>query len=123
MFSLIVVNDTNNSSIDKKFQLDTILNVLNNQKSKLIESRVEIEPDLYDAYLQEREVTHKKAPREAKFSIGSLYPGTWYLKSIDEAYRRTYDFKSLLNEKNEVNYDAKLAASLLNDQLTKLLSQ
>ena len=90
MFSL-VVNDKN---VNNRFSLENILGVLNAQKEKLSESRIEIEPDMYDAYLQQRELTHKQAPREAKFDQVTLYPGTWYFKSIDEKYRRVYDKKS-----------------------------
>jgi hydroxymethylglutaryl-CoA synthase len=113
MFSLLV-NDTN---VNSRFKLENILNTLNEQKTKLAESRIEIEPDMYDAYLQQREITHKQAPREAKFNETTLYPGTWYLKSIDEKYRRAYDKK--MNDKNGENFNANTSATHLNQQLSK----
>ena len=86
MFSLIVTETSN-----ERFTLNRILNNLNEQKTRLLENRVEIEPHLYDAYLQQREVMHKKVPREAQFKQNTLYEGSWNLKNIDANYRRSYD--------------------------------
>ena len=110
MFSL-TVTDTSN----ERFTLNRILNNLNEQKTRLLENRVEIEPRLYDAYLQEREVMHKKAPRESKFEKNTLYEGTWHLKSIDANYRRLYDRTS-----DENCFDKEKVLTYLNEELSKL---
>lgn len=110
MFSL-TVTDTSN----ERFTLNRILNNLNEQKTRLLENRVEIEPRLYDAYLQEREVMHKKAPRESKFEKNTLYEGTWHLKSIDANYRRIYGRTS-----DENCFDKEKVLTYLNEELSKL---
>lgn len=86
MFSLVVTENEN-----KRFTLENLLDTLKKQKLKLNENRVEVEPEQYDNYLKQREITNKKVPRESMFDPRALYPGTWYLKSIDECYRRVYD--------------------------------
>ncbi|RNA23808.1 hydroxymethylglutaryl- synthase 1, partial [Brachionus plicatilis] len=86
MFSVIIQENSNSS-----FTLENLLTKLEQQRTKLAEHRVEIEPELYDKYLQHRELVNKKVPREPNFIPNTLYPGTWYLKSIDQNYRRTYD--------------------------------
>lgn len=96
MFSLKVKH--NEANKESRFTLEKILSVLSEQKVKLAESRCEIEPEAYDAYLHEREQTHKKAPRQAKFSEETLYPGTWYFTSIDDKYRRSYEYKKLTHQ-------------------------
>ena len=112
MFSLLVKD----SSVHSRFNLETILTTLNEQKVRLAENRVEIEPDMYDAYLQQREHTHKQAPRDAKFGQATLYPGTWFLKSVDEKYRRVYDKK--LSEKHGEKFDSNATATHLNQMLS-----
>ena len=114
MFSLKIIGQNVNS----RFCLEKLLRVLNAQKCKLTESRIEIEPDMYDAYLQQRELTHKQAPREAKFDQSSLYPGTWYFKSIDEKYRRVYAKKSIENDA-QTTFDPSFIAFHLNKQMSK----
>lgn len=86
MFSIIIRE--NKSS---RFMLENLLEKLEEQRTKLNDHRIEIEPKLYDKYLQHRELHNKKVPFVSNFSPNTLYPGTWYLKSIDEKYRRTYD--------------------------------
>jgi hypothetical protein len=86
MFSVIVSENATN-----RFSLEKIHQNLGKQKLQLAENRVEIEPQLYDKYLNQRETWHKKAPRSTSLLPGSLFPGTWYFKSIDEKYRRSYE--------------------------------
>ena len=86
MFSLIITDDSSD-----RFTLDRMLSNLNKSKKRLVESRIEIEPQLYDRYLQAREKYHKNPSRECCPDTSTLYPGSWYLKSIDENYRRFYD--------------------------------
>lgn len=86
MFSIIIQENKSN-----RFKLENLLENLEKQRTKLVEHRVEVEPELYDKYLQHRELVNKKVPRQPIFVSETLYPGTWYLKSIDQNYRRTYD--------------------------------
>jgi len=86
MFSVIVSENARN-----RFSLEKIHQNLGKQKLQLVENRVEIEPQLYDKYLYQRETWHKKAPRSTNLLPDSLFPGTWYFKSIDEKYRRSYE--------------------------------
>ena len=113
MFSLKVTS----KNVNSRFSLENLLRILNDQKCKLTESRIEIEPDMYDAYLHQRELIHKQAPREAKFDQFSLYPGTWYFKSIDEKYRRAYDKKPSENNV-QTKFDSSCIAIHLNKQMS-----
>lgn len=108
MFSLQVIETAN-----ERFDLDKILLNLSEQKVNLLDNRIEIEPHLYDAYLNQREISHKKAPRESKFNISTLYSGTWGFKNIDEKYRRFYDRFS-----NNESYDKEKVRQYLNEKLS-----
>jgi hydroxymethylglutaryl-CoA synthase len=110
MFSLKVKQNEANKGA--RFTLEKILSVLNEQKVKLAETRCEIEPEAYDAYLHEREQTHKQAPKQAKFSQETLYPGTWYLTSIDDKYRRSYDYKKLTHQFDATSMEIHLNQNL-----------
>lgn len=94
MFSLFV-----SENVAHHFTLDKIHSNLSKQKRTLTEHRVEIEPELYDNYLKQREVSHKKAPRQSSLCPSSLFPGTWFFKSIDEKYRRVYERSAVTNER------------------------
>ena len=111
MYSLKIVENS-----DEKFTLEKIMDNLKEQERRLLEERVEIEPRLYDAYLKQREITNKKVPREPQSSAESLYPGTWYLKSIDASYRRLYARRDQAQP-----FDQKLAAQLINQNLSLIL--
>lgn len=86
MFSLRV----NANEPERDSQLGLIVDTLRQHRDNLELRRVKVEPELYDKYLQEREITNKKVPRKAQFTPDCLRPGTWYLTSVDERYRRTY---------------------------------
>ena len=116
MFSILVNEEAGKNLKDQRFTLNNILNILTLSKNNLTQNRIEIQPELYDSYLNVREINHKKPSREPFFSLNSLYPGTWYLKSIDENYRRFYERKSTSNEL----FDLKIAHEMLKNQLTKL---
>ena len=116
MFSILVNEEAGKNMKDQRFTLNNILNILTLSKNNLTQNRIEIQPELYDSYLNVREINHKKPSREPVFSLNSLYPGTWYLKSIDENYRRFYERKSTSNEL----FDLKIAHEMLNNQLTQL---
>lgn len=104
-----------NENQHQRFTLEHIHQNLNRKKSELTKNRIEIEPNLYDKYLNHREHIHKKAPRESSLKPSSLYPGSWYLKSIDEKYRRVYDrapANAQFNSENTKKY--------LIDELTRI---
>lgn len=109
MFSLVITEDK-----CERFKLSQILANLNEQKKKLAEDRVEIDPKLYDAYLNEREKTHKKPGRETKFAQNLLFSGTWSLKQVDDKYRRSY-------ERYTQEYNRQQVENCLNQELTKLV--
>lgn len=111
MFSLTVdLSVTQNS----QFKFENLIDNLNKKRDKL-ETRVEIDPFLYDRYLQVRESNHKKAPFIPIFNQDSLFPGTWYLVSIDDQYRRKYERKP----KNNC-FDTNLAKKALTDTIKSL---
>lgn len=85
MFSIII-----HENKSPRFSLENLIGKLEEQSTKLNDHRIEIEPKLYDKYLQLREFNNKNVPFISNFLPNTLYPGTWYLKSIDEKYRRTY---------------------------------
>ena len=45
---------------------------------------------LTDVYSKLREANHSVAPYQPPGSIDNIWPGTYYLESIDEKYRRKY---------------------------------
>jgi hydroxymethylglutaryl-CoA synthase len=114
MFSILVNNNKNND----RFSLGKILENLNNQKERMLKQRVEIEPSLYDVYLQNRELTNKQVPRESKSNPNALYPGTWYLKSVDSMYRRYYERRTI---ENHAEFDLETARKKLSEELSSLL--
>ena len=57
----------------------------------LLESRTKISPDEFSALMEIREKNNHKAPYEPSGRIDVLFPGTYYLKNIDELHRRTYE--------------------------------
>lgn len=113
MFSLVVVDDTSD-----RFTLDKMLANLNKSKKRLVESRVEIEPQLYDKYLQAREKYHKNPSRECCPDPTTLYPGSWYLKSIDENYRRFYE--RVTPQSADANLDMTAIRGAILKQLTEI---
>ncbi len=112
MFSLTI----NNTELpNTRFNLSRVVCVLDERKKHMLETRVEIEPALYDSYLQSREINNKKVPREASPTTRSLLPGTWFLKSIDSSYRRQYERKPLTE-----TYEHNTAKEILTEELSKL---
>lgn len=55
-----------------------------------LDSRKKVSPEEFTAILQLREETHHQAPYTPTGSISDLFPGTWYLESVDEKHRRHY---------------------------------
>jgi hydroxymethylglutaryl-CoA synthase len=112
MYSLIVKENSN-----ERFTLQQVLDVLGKRKESLEKNRIEIEPVLYDSYLKRRELIHKKPNRQTESTKDTLYPGTWYLKSIDSNYRRVYDRKC-----PSENFDSTQAKKVLSEQLSLLVN-
>jgi len=111
MFSIMI---TENSS--QRFTFEKIHQNLADKKQRLAEQRIEIEPSLYDVYLKQREITHKKAPRTSHFSPSALYPGSWYLKAIDDKYRRFYE-----RTDKQISNNVSSTADYLNKELSSLV--
>lgn len=57
----------------------------------MLEQRHKVSPDEFTKILQIREDNHHKAPYEPSGSIEMLFPGTYYLKNIDDKHRRLYE--------------------------------
>lgn len=57
----------------------------------LLKKRVKVSPDDFTKVLEIHQKNHHKAPFEPTGSIDVLFPGTYYLKSIDDKHRRIYE--------------------------------
>lgn len=112
MFSIMISENTN-----QRFSLENILTNLNKQRNKLIENRIEIDPVLYDKFLKQNELIHNKASRQSNINPNSLYPGTWYLNSIDEKYRRFYERTPV---DSQSTFDSNKSQIHLIDELSKI---
>lgn len=110
MFSVVI-----SENADQRFTLEQVHQNLSQQKNILIENRVEIEPSLYDSYLNKRESNHNLVPHESNLKPSCLYPGSWYLKSIDKNYRRFYERNTTEENSFKINY----VQSYLNEELSK----
>lgn len=55
-----------------------------------LKSRRKVNPEDFAATMKLREDTHHLAPYEPVGCIESLFPGTWYLSSVDDKHRRKY---------------------------------
>lgn len=96
MFSLSISSDVSSDSPLSKL-IDGIRDV-----PTLLANRIKICPKDFESTLKLREETHHLAPYTPVGNIRELFPGTFYLTSIDEMYRRKYDRVILSdNEKNE----------------------
>ncbi|XP_055916960.1 hydroxymethylglutaryl-CoA synthase 1 [Eupeodes corollae] len=82
MYSISVTKD---ASIFKKFvsNLDYVLPMLN--------SREKISPEEFSQLMEVREKNNHAAPYTPTGSTAVLFPGTYYLKEVDELHRRTYE--------------------------------
>ncbi len=58
---------------------------------KRLSDRVVVEPEQFAATMKLREETHHLAPYTPTGDITKLYPGTFYLASIDDKHRRVYE--------------------------------
>ena len=108
------------SQQNSNFTLDKIVSVLRAHRDKLQQARIQVEPRLYDAYLHHRESSHKQVPRDTGSLFSNeqvLYPGTWYLKSIDDKHRREY-----ARVPTSTPFDANNAKKTVLEQLAKLVT-
>ncbi|XP_065367834.1 hydroxymethylglutaryl-CoA synthase 1 [Calliphora vicina] len=83
--SMYSIKVTSNSDVFQKFveKLDYVLPLLN--------SREKVEPQVFSELMEVREKNNHAAPYTPSGSISALFPGTYYLKSVDEMHRRTYE--------------------------------
>lgn len=57
----------------------------------MLRERVKVSPADFTKVLEIRQENHHKAPYEPSGNIDVLFPGTYYLKSIDDKHRRVYE--------------------------------
>ncbi|GAB0089679.1 hydroxymethylglutaryl-CoA synthase 1 [Sergentomyia squamirostris] len=62
-----------------------------NYVKPLLEQRQKVSPAQFSEILKIREHNNHKAPLEPAGPVDCLFPGTFYLKSIDHMHRRVYD--------------------------------
>ncbi|KAK9875272.1 hypothetical protein WA026_007663 [Henosepilachna vigintioctopunctata] len=84
-FSLRISQDASDGS-----DLHKLISLLNSVKSDL-NQRHKIEPETFEKYMDIRQKSNHSAPYEPIGSIENFFPGTFYLKNIDEKYRRYYE--------------------------------
>ncbi|XP_036330777.1 hydroxymethylglutaryl-CoA synthase 1 [Rhagoletis pomonella] len=82
MYSILVTKD------EKVFQqfvskLDYVLPLLN--------SREKVAPEVFSQLMAVREKNNHAAPYTPSGSVSALFPGTYYLKDVDDKHRRTYE--------------------------------
>jgi hydroxymethylglutaryl-CoA synthase len=84
MFSLRVSLDASPGS-----PLKRLVENLTHIKPEL-ELRYKISPEEFNSLMETRENNHHKAPYTPQGSLDVLFPGTWYLDTVDELHRRSY---------------------------------
>ena len=65
-----------------------------------LNNRRKVDPEEFDKTMKLREDTHHLAPYNPVGSLTELFPGTWYLESVDDKHRRKYlktDGSSVMN--------------------------
>jgi len=55
-----------------------------------LSSRIKVHPDQYHKTLEVKEQQYGKANFIPNDSIETLFPGTYYVESVDDMYRRKY---------------------------------
>ena len=61
---------------------------------KMLESRTKVPPAEFAKMMKLREETHHLAPYKPVADIDLLYPGAYYLASVDDKHRRQYERKA-----------------------------
>ncbi|KAL9917419.1 hydroxymethylglutaryl-CoA synthase isoform 1-T1 [Glossina fuscipes fuscipes] len=88
MYSLKVTKST---AVLEQFmeKLDHIVPMLNVRKK--------VKPEIFAELMEIREKNNHATPYTPTGSINALFPGTYYLKSVDEMHRRTYERTPLIS--------------------------
>ncbi|XP_046405814.1 hydroxymethylglutaryl-CoA synthase 1-like isoform X2 [Ischnura elegans] len=71
-------------------KLDLLVKSVSHIQEQL-ESRKKVSPEDFSKILEHREQTHHLAPYTPTAPIDDLFPGTWFLKNVDELHRRNYE--------------------------------
>lgn len=96
MFSLRISTDLG--------QVYTLSSLLYNVSdiTKRLASRTVIPPQEFEQIMKLREETHHKAPYVPQGNQADLFPGTFYLSSVDEKHRRTYNQVPSIKEEDMI---------------------
>uniref|UniRef100_A0A182WLA7 Hydroxymethylglutaryl-CoA synthase n=1 Tax=Anopheles minimus TaxID=112268 RepID=A0A182WLA7_9DIPT len=62
-----------------------------NYVQPLLDRRTKVDPAEFTKLMEVREKNNHAAPYEPSGSVDVLFPGTYYLKSVDSMHRRTYE--------------------------------
>ena len=92
MFSFQISDDVSSGS-----PLDNLITSLKDIPERLAVRR-EVEPAEFEKTLTTREDTHSRRNYSPSCSEEDLFPGTYYLISVDEKFRRTYRRKPSQSE-------------------------
>lgn len=82
MYSISVTNDS--------AKLQTLLDRLSYVKP-LLEQRTKIAPEVFTSLMETRAHNSHRTSYEPEGDVAQLFPGTYYLKYVDEMHRRTYE--------------------------------
>ncbi|XP_067632395.1 hydroxymethylglutaryl-CoA synthase 1 [Eurosta solidaginis] len=87
MYSILVTKD---KQVFQQFvsKLDYVLPMLNTRKK--------IAPEVFSELMEVREKNNHAASYTPSGSVSALFPGTYYLKHVDDKYRRTYERTSVI---------------------------
>ena len=85
MYSLRVSPDTAPGS-----PLSSLMESLSDIPAKL-KARLTVRPPDFEKTMLLREKTHHSAPYKPVGALTELFPGSYYLASVDEKHRRTYE--------------------------------
>jgi len=81
LFSIRVKETPSTSVMHKHLKSDVLAR---------LQSRAKISPQDFADTMKLREETHHLAPYQPVASVENLFPGTWYLSSVDDMHRRKY---------------------------------
>lgn len=85
MYSITITKDSTPNS-----KLVKLMNNLS-RVTEMLDKRTNVSPQEFTEIMEICEKNSGKAPHSPTGPIDTLFPGTYYLKSIDEAYRRSYE--------------------------------
>ncbi|XP_058459990.1 uncharacterized protein LOC131435800 [Malaya genurostris] len=85
----------------------------------LLDSRKKVTPEMFTQLMEIREKNNHVAPYEPTGCIETLFPGTYYLKSVDEMHRRSYERVSLATNEQETNMNLITDCNHLNGKSVK----